>query len=126
VSSKRVIDCVPMHIRMHLLKGCHTALQELPVRLATAGQGQADGGDGAGDGAGRGGSGSSGADAAARQQARGGQGGGGEAEEQQGGEAGLVDAKRLMAEDAATAEMRARLRAQVQQLQHVRKILSVF
>ena len=136
--SKRVIDGVPMHLHHHLLLGYCKELNDLPMKLGAAlsGTGRPTNAPGAHS---RTGSALQGADGHAEQWQSEGLS---ESEEEGDGataEAGsssnstsrrprplLLDAARLMAEDESTAQRRAQLTRQLQQLQGVRKILSVF
>jgi hypothetical protein len=119
VSSKRVIDGVPMHLHHYLLQRFCSKLNDLPAQLAAgmvglegAGGGDSNGSDGE-EGDGEGGS----SDGSGRQQQKGAAGSGGKQR---------LDAARLMAEDESTAERRAQLHRQLKQLQSVKRILNVF
>ena len=103
VSSKRVIDGVPMHLRHYLLRQFCNELEDLPIALTTGTAARVPRPSGSvplgftdGDG-----------------------------DEAQGDAGIFIDAAQLMAEDPSTAERRA-LQRQVAQWQSVRKILSVF
>lgn len=103
VSSKRVIDGIPMHVRHFLLRRFCKKLAGLPVQL----HGQLASGP----------AGSTANDATS-------------AGDQDSGSgstiAGLLDVKQLMAEDQSTAARRAQLQHQRSQLHEVRLILSVY
>ena len=125
VSSKRVIDGVPMHLRHYLLQRFCSKLNDLPAQLAAGmvGLEGAAGDDGNGredsDGEeeGEGGAGTAGGEGSGRQQQK---GAGGSGSKQR------LDAARLMAEDESTAERRGQLNRQLKQLQGVKMILNVF
>jgi hypothetical protein len=111
VASKCVIDGVPMHLKHFLLQRYCRELDELLVKRAAA--------DSAAAAAGGGLSGTLADDQAAA--AAGGDGtAAGEALQQ------LPTAEQLMAEDASTAELRAQLQRQLEQLHNVRRILERF
>ena len=99
VSSKRVIDGVPMHLRHYLLRRFCNELKDLPIAMTN-------------------GSAASGRLPSSSALLNG--------EDEVGAQVKGVDAAQLMAEDPATAECRAQLQRQIEQLQSVRKILSVF
>jgi hypothetical protein len=122
VASKRVIDNVPMHLKHYLLQRYCTELDELLVKRAAADSAAATGGCGVSgvrtdDQA-----------AAAAAAAAGGGGGADAAGEgvQQQQQQQQPTAEQLMAEDASTADMRAQLKRQLEQLHHVRRILERF
>jgi hypothetical protein len=124
VSSKRVIDGVPMHLHHYLLQRFCSKLNDLPAQLAAGMVGlegaagddgnSRDGSDGEEEGEG-GGAGTAGGGASGRQHHLGDSGG-----------KQRLDAARLMAEDESTAERRAQLHRQLKQLQSVKMILNVF
>ena len=120
VSSKRVIDIVPMHLHHYLLKHFCMKLSSLPGQLAAEmlsyqtsdTDDKASGSDDDGD--------EGGSDSSER---------GGKQQQKVGGVSGSkqrLDAARLMAEDESTAERRAQLHRQLKQLQGVKMILNVF
>jgi hypothetical protein len=123
VSSKRVIDGVPMHLHHYLLQRFCSKLNDLPAQLAAGmvGLEGAAGDDGNGredsdgDEEGEGGAGTAGGKGGGRQQQLGGS-----------GSKQRLDAARLMAEDESTAERRGQLHRQLKQLQGVKMILNVF
>lgn len=101
VSSKRVVDGVPMHLHHYLLQRFCKQLNDLPAELAAGmtGFGE-DAATEAGSGAEEGGV--------------------------KKGQAVVLDAAKLMAEGESTAERRAQLNRQLKQLQGVKRILNVF
>jgi hypothetical protein len=141
VSSKRVIDGVPMHLKHYLLQQFTTELSDLPAKLAagmsslgasdaaslsaaaeacTAGSGvTANGAASGGKGKGKGKGGVHGPKGLAVM-------GGPGSSQAGGGHSGVLDAAKLMAEDESTAERRAQLHRQREQLLGVKMILSVF
>lgn len=115
MSSKRVIDVVPMNLRHYLLKRFCSKLNGLPAQLAaemlspqTTDAEDRDSGEEGEASRAKGGS---------RQQRVG-----------AGNDSGSkrLNPAQLMAEDESTAERRAQLHRQREQLQHVKRILSVF
>lgn len=123
VSSKRVIDGVPMNLHHDLLLGFAKELNDLPAKVASgmsssrppqsravrAAGAEEDGGNNDDDG-----------------DAEEGEDADGSTSTRQPGRRLALDAARLMAEDESTAQRRAQLQRQLQQLRDVRKILSVF
>lgn len=125
VSSKRVIDGVPMHLGYHLLERFCKQLSDLPALLSAAASQVGNKTGGSSDSS-QGGA-SLSVDAAAKGSASGPAGYQGQhscSSWQQG--LALIDPAVLMAEDQSTAERRARLQRQLKQLQGVRKILNNF
>jgi hypothetical protein len=114
VASKRVIDGVPMHLKHFLLQRYCTELDELLVKRAAA-----DSATGVIGGSG-GGGGNLQVVAGTAAGVAGAEGGEGVLLQQQ------PTAEQLMAEDASTADMRAQLKRQLEQLHNVRRILERF
>lgn len=104
VSSKRVVDGVPMHLHHYLLQRFCSRLNDLPAELAAGMTGFGE-------------------DAAAEAGSTEEEGAVKEAGKAQ---AVVLDAAKLMAEDQSTAERRAQLNRQLKQLQGVKRILNVF
>jgi hypothetical protein len=119
VSSKRVIDIVPMHLHHYLLKHFCMKLSSLPGQLAAEmlSYQTADTDDRASGSDNDDESGFDSGDRGGRQQQK---GGGGSGSKQR------LNAARLMAEDESTAERRGQLHRQLKQLQGVKMILNVF
>jgi hypothetical protein len=116
VASKRVIDGVPMHLKHFLLQRYCSELDELLVKRAAADSAGSSGnavlgngslGDCAEKAAGTAGAAAGDADAKQQQQQH-------------------PTPEQLMAEDASTADMRAQLKQQLEQLHNVRRILERF
>jgi len=126
VSSKRVIDGVPMHLRHYLLQQFVTELSDLPAKLASGMSALSPV-----DASGRSITASPGGDnGVAIREAGGkgkeGMGADGTAGSSKQGTAAVLDAAKLMSEDESTAERRAQLQRQREQLLGVKMILSVF
>lgn len=132
VSSKRVIDGVPMHLRHYLLHQFVTKLSDLPAKLAAGmsslGGTEAGGLSAAAKAGNRAGNGAVSDGAKGKGSAQGSKGlvGLGGPGSSQAGGCGVLDAAKLMAEDESTAERRGQLQRQREQLLGVRMILSVF
>lgn len=128
VSSKRVIDGVPMHLDYYLLEGFCKQLRDLPALLSAAASNAASQvGDKTDSSSDSSQAAALSADAAAKGSASrpaGHQGQHSCSSWQQ--SLALVDPAVLMAEDQSTAERRAHLQRQLKQLQEVRKILNSF
>jgi ribosomal protein L12E/L44/L45/RPP1/RPP2 len=107
VASKRVIDGVPMHLKHYLLQRYCRELDELLVKRAAADSAAAGGAVNRAD-----------EQAAAAE--------GDTADEGMQQQQQQPTAEQLMAEDASTADMRAQLKRQLEQLHHVRRILERF
>jgi hypothetical protein len=108
-----MVHAVPMHLKHYLLQRYCRELDELLVsKRVAADSAAAAGGSGV--------SGTPADDQAAAAAAAGGGDTAGEGMQQQ------PTAEQLMAEDASTADMRAQLKRQLEQLHHVRRILERF
>ncbi|KAF6262011.1 P-loop containing nucleoside triphosphate hydrolase protein [Scenedesmus sp. NREL 46B-D3] len=117
VASKRVIDGVPMHLKHFLLQRYCRELDELLVKRAAADSSGGVGVSGRADGA-----------VAEKAAAAGTWSGAGGAEYGEGmpQQQQQPTAEQLMAEDASTADLRAQLKRQLEQLHNVRRILERF
>lgn len=115
MSSKRVIDGVPMHLNHYLLHRFCSHLEELAVSfVAGLPEGSSSGSSKAANAAAAGTADGDDTDDVAAEA------------DQVGGTTAKLTAAALMAEDKSTATKRAGLERQLKQLHEVRKILSVF